>query len=292
MLPKAWEGLLKTADCLPFIIHTIERVFDASWSMDPNRHDYFEMVYMKKGDAVFHIAGQPVDLEPNDVVIIKPERLHKFIVKSPGGCEFTVMGFKFENSPNTGYSEVSLEDFLNFVQGGEFGDYITLRLNEKNEIISLLHRILREREHTEPGSEFLNYLLIMEMFVLLSRALKMAWEDSLRGKSSRVRPLIAQAIRYMESRYTEEISPGEVARYVFLSHSYFTRAFREVTGMSPLSYILKLRIDKAEQLLLDTELKVGEIAHQVGFSSQQRFCEIFRKQRGMTPLTCRRGQKP
>ncbi len=69
VLPKAWESLLKSSDYLPVIVKSIERVHDTSWSMEPNIHDFYEMVYMKKGKAVFEISGQPAPIGPNDIII-------------------------------------------------------------------------------------------------------------------------------------------------------------------------------------------------------------------------------
>lgn len=288
LLPKAWEGLLNSSNFLPVIVKTIERIQDITWSMEPNRHENYEMVYMKKGFAVFEISGQPVSIGPNDIIIIKPMQFHKFIVKSENGCEFIVLNFKFENRINGEYSEIPLEDFLNFVSNRETSPYITLKVSQKNEIIILLNRILKERESIEPGSEFLNYLLVMELFVLLSRALKMEWENSIKTKSPKIRELIGIAIHYIHTNFERDISLGDIARFVFLSPSYFTRAFKDETSMSPINYLLKVRIERAKELLADTGLKISDIALSVGFSNQQRFNEMFKKYAYLTPLQYRK----
>lgn len=288
LLPKAWENLLNSSSFMPVIIRTLERIQDKNWSMEPNRHDNYEMVYMKKGYAVFDIEGQHVNLGPNDIVIIKPTQSHKFMVKSESGCEFIVLYFTFENRISGEYSEIPLEDFLNFVSGKETGPYIALKVSQKNEIIVLLNRIMKERESSEPGSEFLNYLLIMELFVLLSRALKMEWENSIKSKSPKLKELIGIAQNFIHNNFERDISLGDIARFVFLSPSYFTRAFKEETGMSPINYLLKVRIERAKELLTDTGLRISDIALSVGFSNQQRFNEMFKKFTNQTPLQYRK----
>lgn len=290
LLPKAWEGLLNSSDFLPVIVKTLERIQDISWSMEPNIHENYEMVYMKKGFAVFEIAGQPVTLGPNDIVIIKPLQYHKFIVKSESGCEFIVLNFTFENRINGEYSQIPLEDFLNFVSNKETGPYIKLKVSQKNEIVVLMNRIIKERESIEPGSEFLNYLLILELFVLLSRALKMEWENSIKSKSPKLKELIEISENYIHTNFERNISLGDIAKYVFLSPSYFTRAFKEETGMSPINYLIKVRINRARELLVDTGLKISDIALSVGFSNQQRFNEMFKKYTQYTPLQYRKKQ--
>jgi AraC-like DNA-binding protein/mannose-6-phosphate isomerase-like protein (cupin superfamily) len=288
VLPKAWESLLNSSSFLPVIVKTIERFQDVSWSMEPNRHDNFEMVYIKKGNAVFEIAGQPAAIGPNDIVIIKPHQPHKFIVKSETGCEFIVLNFKFTNQVNNEHSEVPLEDFLNFVSGKESGAFITLKVSQKNDIITLFNRILKERDNTEIGSEFLNHLMVLELFVLISRALKMEWENSIKDKSPKLKELIHISVKYINNNFERDISLGDIARFIFLSASYFTRAFKEEMGMSPINYLLKVRVERSKELLADTSLKISDIALSVGFSNQQRFNEIFKKYAKLTPLQYRK----
>lgn len=287
-IPKAWDSILNSSSFLPVIVKTIERFFDTSWSTELNQHEFFEMVYVKKGNAVFEIAGQIAVIGPNDIVIIKPKQPHKLIVKSKAGCEFIVLNFKFTNQMNSEFSEISLEYFLNFVRNKESGSFITLKVSQKNEIILLLNRILKEKENVEIGSEFLNYLLMLELFVLISRALKMEWENSIKDKSPKLKELIFISAKYIDNNFERDISIGDIARYVFLSSSYFTRAFKEEMRISPMSYLLKVRVDRAKELLVETPLKISDIALNVGFSNQQRFNEIFKKHTDQSPLKYRK----
>ncbi len=287
-LPKVWNGLLRDSGYIPVIVKTIERFHDTSWSMEPNQHEFFEMVYIKKGKAVFEIAGKPAPIGPNDIVIIKPNQTHKLIVQSQEGCEFIVLSFRFINQRNSEFSEVPLEDFLNFVSGKESGAFITLKVSQKNEIIIILNRILKEKNNIEIGSEFLNHLLVMELFVFISRALKMEWESSIRNKSPKIKELIHISAKYIHNNFERDITISDIAKYVFLSSSYFTRAFKDEMGVSPINYLLSVRVERAKEMLSGSDLKISDIALSVGFSNQQRFNEIFKKHTSMTPLQYRK----
>ena len=282
-LPRAWESLMNSADFIPVIVRTVERFHDTSWTMEPNRHDFFEMVYIKKGDVNFEISDKPVDIGPNEMIIIKPKQFHKFIVKSSTGCEFIVFNFKFENKINDNISGVSLDDFLNFVRNKETGPFITLKVSAKNDIVILLDRILKEKQNDEIGTEFLNYLLVLELFVLISRAMKMEWENSIKGKSNKLKEVIQAAINYIDTNYERDISLKDISKYVFLSPSYFAKAFKDVTGKSPINFLIQVRLNRAKELLSETQQKVYEIAIGVGFSNQQRF-NIGNKKRNVNVL--------
>lgn len=287
VLPRAWGSLMNSSSFLPVIVDTIKTFYDADWRMEPKKHDFYEMIYVKNGRAVINIAGQAHVICANDIIIIKPFQIHKLNIKSKPGCELIVLSFKFETSKSSEVSEVSINDFLDFVSSDESGVFITLNAGSKREILIQLDKILKENGSSEIDSEFLNYLRVMELFVLLSRVLKAEWENSLKGKSLKIRQLMEISKEYLRDNFDKAISPGDAARYVFLSPSYFTRAFREYNESSPMNYLMGLRIGKACELLKDSDCKMGDIALEAGFCSQQRFNAAFKSNMGLSPMQFR-----
>jgi YesN/AraC family two-component response regulator len=75
----------------------------------------------------------------------------------------------------------------------------------------------------------------------------------------------------------------------FISKNYFSKLFKEVTGTNVSDYIQYLRVDQACHLLKTTELKVTNIAFQVGFKDMKFFYEVFKKITGKTPGDYRKG---
>lgn len=288
-LPRTWESIVDGQAMLPVVVKTIEKIHDVNWSMKVNRHDHFEMVYIKRGDAVFQVSGDDVKMSPNDIIIIKPHQEHKFIVSS-NQCEFLVLSFKFEKRRDGEFSEVSLNDFIEFVNDDSIA-YIHLALSRKNDIIGVMNRILKEHDKQQIWGDYLKCLLIMELFVLVSRTLKREWEQNVKSRSVKLKELLSISKEYIENNYEKEISLSDVAGYVFLSESYFAHTFKDEFGVSPKKYLLNARIDAAKELLSKTDQKINDIAKEVGFSSQQRFNDIFKKYEGMTPLHFRKIEK-
>lgn len=289
-LPRTWESLFEKQSFLPVIVKTIEKIHDVNWSMNVNYHDHFEMVYLKRGDAIFQVSGSDVAMGSNDIIIIKPNQPHKFIVRSSGGCEFLVLSFKFSNTQDENYSDVSLADFIEFVNDDSTA-FINLRLSRKNEIVGVMNRILREHDKQQIWGDYLCYLLIMELFILVSRTLKQEWEQSIKSRSVKLKELLCISKEYIEANYDKELSLADVAGYVFLSESYFAHTFKDEFGISPKRYLLNVRIDAAKDLLANTDQKINDIAKEIGFSSQQRFNDIFKKYEKMTPLHFRKQEK-
>lgn len=95
---------------------------------------------------------------------------------------------------------------------------------------------------------------------------------------------------YMQAHLQEAVSLDTLASLAGLSTFHFCRMFKQSTGMPPHRYLLRLRIDRAEELLLHTGTPIGDIAFDVGFGSSSQFSHFFRKHAGSTPQEYRRNR--
>jgi len=292
LFPRTWQEFMNSSGYMPVVVNSIERHFDADWSQTHSYHKYYEMVYVKKGISVFDIEGIKTTIGPNDIIIIKPHKVHTLKVQQGSVCEFIVLHFSFSqrksNSSVYYPSDIPIEDFINFFTEQKTGPFLKLKVNHKNEIITLLNRIVTEQSEEQFGSEFLVYLLILELFVMISRVLKLEWERSILEDSLQQKELVNLAVQYINNYYERDINLSDICGYVFLSPSYFTRIFKKETGDSPISFLIKVRIERAKELLENTDNKANEIALSIGFSTQQHFNETFKKNTGMTPLEYRK----
>ena len=100
-------------------------------------------------------------------------------------------------------------------------------------------------------------------------------------------PVIAKAKKYIEEHQTEEISLSAVAKAVNTSSFYFCKLFRKVTGINFTDYVARLRIERAKNLLLNPNLRISEIAFEVGFQSLTHFNRVFKRILGESPTEYR-----
>jgi AraC-like DNA-binding protein len=89
--------------------------------------------------------------------------------------------------------------------------------------------------------------------------------------------------RYLEEHYCEEIVFEDMAKEIGISYSYMRKIVMELTGKSLIDYTNSLRIEKAKQLLLESDLNMTQIATEIGYANVQSFNRFFRKYEGMPP---------
>ena len=100
-------------------------------------------------------------------------------------------------------------------------------------------------------------------------------------------PVITKAKQFIQEHHTEELSLGQVAQAVHTSLFYFCKLFRKVTGINFTEYVSRVRIEKAKNLLLNPNLRISEIAYEVGFQSLTHFNRVFKKLIGQSPTEYR-----
>ena len=100
-------------------------------------------------------------------------------------------------------------------------------------------------------------------------------------------PVISKARAYIHEHQTEEISLSQVAKAVNMSSYYFCKMFKKVTGINFTDYVARVRIEKSKNLLLNPNLRVSEIAFEVGFQSLTHFNRVFKKILGQSPTEYR-----
>jgi AraC family transcriptional regulator len=92
---------------------------------------------------------------------------------------------------------------------------------------------------------------------------------------------------YIAVHLSEEISVEELAELVELSASHFAHMFKETTGMTPLQFVTRQRITRAQQLIRETSRSLIDIGLEAGYSSPSHFAQVFRKVVGVTPTQFR-----
>ncbi len=103
------------------------------------------------------------------------------------------------------------------------------------------------------------------------------------------RALIERSVEHIRRHYAEPLSVEDLLAETPVSRSYFMRLFRQYMGVTPYSYLLSYRITQAKELLVLTDLPVGEIARRVGFGSESNFSCRFSAMTGQSPLGYRKS---
>lgn len=102
---------------------------------------------------------------------------------------------------------------------------------------------------------------------------------------------IERAVRFFEQHFAEDISIESYAKSLFIKPCWFIRKFKATTGVTPMQYIIDLRIARAKELLENGTYNVSQVASSVGYGNPLYFSRLFKKYTGLSPKEYKRSCK-
>jgi transcriptional regulator GlxA family with amidase domain len=110
------------------------------------------------------------------------------------------------------------------------------------------------------------------------------------GLNTTAQRFVRRALVYIHTQYAEPISRDDIARHISISGNYLTDCFRQVMGVTPMTYLTRYRIQRARELLDTTDQTITRIALATGFSEVSHFTRTFKREMGASPHAYRRGR--
>ena len=118
-----------------------------------------------------------------------------------------------------------------------------------------------------------------------------ATSDEIGATQRQIRALqkwrLKRVVEYVENHLSEKIALSDLAAVAGLSRMHFASQFRTATGLRPHEFLLRRRIQRAEELLRNGTMPIAEIAQTVGFQTQAHLTTVFKRFAGCTPGQCR-----
>ena len=225
--------------------------------------------YVLGGKGYYRVNNTMYRLEEGDAFLICPDELIYYEADKKEPWTYTWIGF--QGVKIRGYLErTSLPATPVFHYGHD-------------DRIRLCHEKMFEANQLSGNRDLIMNSILYEYLFLLAR--KFPREQISPGEKQSI--YVEEALRYLESRYGQELSIKALADELGLDRSHLHRVFKAATGVSPQEYLLDLRIRKASELLKRTDLPVSVIALSVGYEDTLYFSRLFKKKKGHSPTRYR-----
>ncbi|WP_099221921.1 AraC family transcriptional regulator [Listeria costaricensis] len=240
-----------------------------------HHHDFVEFSIIYEGQVKYNIEGKEYWLKQGDMLVLNPGVRH-FDIAEPG-MHNVQLHIGFRNFSLTGFPRNTFP----------FKEAVLRQHDTSTEILPICDEILREKSEEKPGYDLLLKTYVMQLIIQILReteprqirtsGLKLSMEELEKQQ------LVNQIIYYMEKHHTEEVSLSTLSETMYISPAYISRVFKEETGDSPIHYLIKIRLEKAYELLKDERLTVKEAAKLVGYNDAYYFSKLFKKHYGFPP---------
>lgn len=259
-------------------------------AMAVHRHEFAELTIITGGTAAHVTAQGRYPIAAGDVFFVPPEQPHGFA--EARGLSLVNVLFLPKRLPEPTDEVRRMPGWLALFESEPkyrdaqgFAGHLRLPPEELERVTTLVRELEAEAKRYAPGAVALVEALFAQLVVRLARGY-----GAHASPAGRRLLAVQKTIRHIEEKHAEAVELGVLAKKAGMSLSTFKRAFKAVTGTSPIDYLLQVRLARACHRLRDADTTVTEAALAAGFGDGNYFARQFRARMGCTPREWRERQ--
>ncbi|MEY2196491.1 AraC family transcriptional regulator [Neobacillus sp. BF23-41] len=250
-----------------------------NWNFPSHKHDDLcEIIYICEGEGTFIIDNKSYTAKKGDILIYNTGVIHE----------------EYSNPSNPlvtyfcGISNLAIDqlkdlciipfDLEPIIQKNKYSDLIGLYFSH----------IFEESSLKAAGFEIICQGLLTSSIALMHRAIKL---QNLRNETKESNTLAHRIKEFIDKNYKKNIKLEDIAAALYINKYYLSHVFKEQMKITPINYLINRRIGEAKNLLVSTELKIGEIARIMGYDNTNYFTLLFKKMTGETPKQFKQNHK-
>ncbi len=234
------------------------------------RRDY-QLLYIAKGKGHFYFDGKEQIITEGNMILYRPNEVQMYYYYAPDKTEAYWVHF-------TGRHVESILEFYelpeteNVFYTGTSPDYQWM-----------YRQMIQELQLCRANYEELLSLMLRHIFIMINRYIVEG-----RKAGSDIQNEIERATHYFNENYNKPLNIDEYAESRHMSTCWFIRSFKQILKVTPMQYILSLRMANAQSLLETSEYNISEIAEAVGYDNPLYFSRLFHKHIGVSPTEYRK----
>ena len=245
-----------------------------NWFNIQHSHDFCEILYVAGGAGEAILEGKKFRLAPGDLVVVNPGTLHEERSDAKAPLRLIFLAIRDFAVPGLPAGCLSQEKYR-VLSCGEYRYKMDIYLRE----------LLQETSSQIEFYQEISQGLVSALLVLGMRLIRINPEDeaALSQECQKIK-------EYLDQNFTSPITLDSLSETVYISKHYLSHLFKEQTGVSPIKYLTSKRMEKACELLSETELPVSEVSKAVGYENPLYFSQVFKRIYGISPVKYRMGR--
>ena len=250
-------------------------------------HPEVEIMLQLQGSTTMQIDDQTITYHPGQIMLLRPNHVHRRIWFSEDAVIYRIVF-------STAAIAMNPENFFqkNFVQPlSEDRVVLPLLLEAGHPAYEAVYQQMLQlkncRIYEKGYKQHRLQVLMCICLALMPHCQIIAYESTLPDPGHEG---VKLCMRYLHNHHTQKVTLHEISEYCHLHPNYLSAIFRRYTGEAIFEYLIRIRLESAQQLLLE-DLPVSKVAELSGFHSECLFYRKFKEHTGMTPKAYAKSQK-
>ena len=261
-------------------------------ALEVHTHEHNELVFVFGGSAIHEVDNESYPLIRGDVFVIHGNHFHGFDETNKLHLKMALYSDNLFKSISKEFHELPGFQTLfvhepHYRKKHKFKSKLHLNSEQLSIVAKIFKKMKEEQENKRPGYRSFIEHLFLTLIILVCRFYS---ETSSTKSKSLIR--LSSAITFMEQNYNQPIFMTELAKKANLGVSTFRHSFKVLTGLSPKDYLIRLRIEKAAEMMAEnSNIKVIDAAMSAGFENSSYFSRKFKEIIGTTPIKFLKKQR-
>lgn len=254
-----------------------------------HKHNYFEINFVACGQGKFLFEDETHVMKEGEICIIAPNSNHDFLIDDDSTV-FTIC-IRKSTFDTTFFSLMTRKDLLsyffqNILRGDDQANYLLFFTNNSPQLKLYIRHLMIESSRKDIYSNACSISLVNLLFAVLLRTAS----QTIQFRNCEKWSDVTSVLQYIQHNY-QTLTLSGLADMFHYSEPHLCTLIKQNTGLTFTQLIKKLRLAEAVDLLLNTSMKVGEIADRVGYNSADHFSRVFRSAYDMSPQEYRKVHK-
>lgn len=250
---------------------------------------FFELVYILAGTGVQWINQQQLAYQPGHLFLITPEDTHALEISAPTNVfRIRFTNIYIQDGPFPKDTLQKLEYIL--LHANHLPGCILKKQTDKNLVRPVVEALINERISRELYNSELTHLLVNTLIVIIARNISETLPEQISPQSERK---AFGMLEYIQSNIYDpgKLSSENLSQKFGISASYLGRYFKKQAHETLQDYIMRYRLRLIENRLIHSDLRIGEIADELGFSDESHLNKLFKKYKAITPSAFRKNYR-
>ena len=251
---------------------------------EPEKHDFWELVFIDKGKLSCFSSERTVPLSDGEMIFHQPNEVHSFSSLNEQNSGILVISFECLSNAMRFFSNNKVKlnhrqkHFVQEIIATAKKTYDITFYNTDLEYMQLL-------DNPTLGGEQLikNYLEMLLIDIMRSQTETEEGNDVFLQEKEINNKIAEEIARILKANVYSKLSIDTIASKISYSKAYVFKQFKKATGKSVMEYFTELKIKKAKELIRDGELSIKEISEKLSFDTPNYFTKVFKKTCNITP---------
>lgn len=250
-----------------------------------HRHDYIEIAYVAKGEFSQLIAGEKRTFSQGSICIIDKNSEHADFIKNQDNFVIFICmkeGF-FDELFLAELDDNNVQQFIRraLMKQKSLRQFLQFTPRDEQDVLfPLIEQVAKEKFENRKGAKYIIKGLIIRIFDILTRDYDINLTSTQLKRMNEL--LYSEVEEYLRKNY-KDASLKELTKRFHFQQDYFARLVKKHAGITFSELLRKIRISKAEELLVNTRMPVTSIIESVGYENRHHFYNIFFELNNMTP---------